>query len=293
MIKPIKFFLKRTAYKFINSQKPDFLIIGAQKAGTTSLHYYLHQHPLLQGALGKELSFFSNDHNYDLGSEWYHSHFKDIRNPYPSKKTLFFESTPEYIYNKTALKRIYKYNRNLKLIIVLREPVSRAYSAWNMFRDFKSRPNGIPEALYKGYIKNKKNNLFKELYSTESFPTFEEAVESELDKINKTPNLTEPSFIRRGLYYEQINFLFTLFDESQLLVLDFNEFQNDKVKILNKTLQFLGKEDFDWKTNLKDITYNKRPYKNKIDETTKQRLKTLFKPHNKSLFKMINQKFDW
>lgn len=293
MIQLAKKLIKNSACKLIKSNTPDFLIIGAQKAGTTSLHYNLHQHPLFIGAQGKELAFFSNDYNYKKNQTWYHSNFKDIRRPFPDNNTLFFESTPEYIYNKTALERIYNYNKNIKLVLMLREPVSRAYSAWNMFRDFKSRPNGIPESLYTGYIEDKENNIYKELYSTDSFPTFNETIESEFQKIDHNSSFAEPSFVRRGIYFEQIKFLFSLFEETQVLILDFNELQSSKAKTLNKILNFLGKENYNWDANLSLKSYNKRPYKDKIDEMTKQQLKAFYKPYNEELYKLIGKKFDW
>jgi hypothetical protein len=289
MIAKLKAIVKPSVYKLIQPHRPNFLIIGAQKAGTTSLHYYLHQHPLLQGALDKEVSFFSTERNFQLDVNWYHSQFKDVRNPFPNKKTLFFESTPEYIYYKKALERIYNYNKDLKLILILREPVSRAYSAWNMFRDFKSRPNGIPESL----INDKSSQLYEELYDSKSFPSFEQAIDNESQKISKNSNCPEPSFIRRGMYVEQIKFLFSLFDKSQILILDFDELQTNKAKTLNNVLSFLDLENFDWDKNSSHKSYNKRPYTSKIDKITKSNLETFYKPYNEELFKLIHQKFDW
>lgn len=288
-MREIKSVVKTLLYKLLKSNKPDFLIIGAQKAGTTSLHYYLHQHPMLQGALEKEVSFFSIDENYNLGLNWYHSRFKDIRVPFPSKKTLFFESTPEYIYNKQALERIYNYNSDLKLIFILREPVSRAYSAWNMFRDFKTRHNGIPDVLQK----NKESNIYQELYAKKSFPSFNQVVELELQRIKEGSLQNEPSFIRKGIYVDQVRNLFNYFNSSQVLILDIKELQQNRTKTLNKVTKFLNVQDFDWDKNENSKSYNKRPYTSKIKPEIKTKLEHFYKPHNEKLFQLINKKFDW
>lgn len=285
----LKSIIKSSIYKSLQSNKPDFLIIGAQKAGTTSLHYYLHQHPSLQGALEKEVSFFSNEQNYFLGLDWYHSKFKDIRNPFPSKKTLFFESTPEYIYNHKSIERIHQYNKELKLILILREPVSRAFSAWNMFRDFKTRTNGIPEVL----LDNRESSLYKELYSTKSFPSFNQVVEKEFVRIKEHSTQMEPSFIRRGIYVEQLKNLFNYFDASQVLILDFNELQKNTLKTLEKVTRFLNINNDCWSEKASTKSYNKRPYVSKIDPNVKEKLKEFYIPYNEELFDLINKKFDW
>ena len=70
---------------------PDFLIVGAQKAGTTSMFHYLNQHPQIIGAYNKEVGFFSRDENYKKGNKWYRQFFKDWRRPFGAK--LYFEAT--------------------------------------------------------------------------------------------------------------------------------------------------------------------------------------------------------
>src|SRR5687768_12473294 len=83
---------------------PDFIIVGAQKAGTTSLHYYLKQHPKLVGSSPKEVRFFNADYNYQKGKNWYSKAFRDAKNPF--KKGLYFEATPMYMYSSVAAERM-------------------------------------------------------------------------------------------------------------------------------------------------------------------------------------------
>src|SRR5690625_1709330 len=136
--------LKKAAIQVLSEvhpgNEPDLLIAGAQKSATTSLHYYLNQHPDLQGSNPKEVCYFHDDRNYGKGKEWYKKAFVNFRNPF--KKGLFFESTPENLYCRKAPFRIHDFNRDMKIIIVLREPVDRAFSAWTIDRK-STRLNSI------------------------------------------------------------------------------------------------------------------------------------------------------
>lgn len=104
-----------------------FLIVGAMKAGTTSLHHCLKQHPDLTAARRKEVHYFDDRKgskcggNYIYrGGEWYDRQFPEG----PNK----FESSPMYLFHPLAPERIAKYNPNMKIIILLRDPVWRAIS---------------------------------------------------------------------------------------------------------------------------------------------------------------------
>src|SRR5690606_18829170 len=99
---------------------------------------------------------------------------------------------PEYLYRPYVAERIFGYNRHLKLIILLRDPVKRAYSSWNMYRHFLVLKKGIPDILTRGYLKGASgNNIYEELYKGE-FPSFREVVESEFRKIQEKSPILEP-----------------------------------------------------------------------------------------------------
>lgn len=100
---------------------PDVLIIGAQKAGTTSLFSYLEQHPLVSGSRPKELHYF--DKNFAKGERWYRSHFQRRRHG-----ELLLEASPYYLFHPLAAERAAGLLPDAKLIVLLREPVARAHS---------------------------------------------------------------------------------------------------------------------------------------------------------------------
>ena len=112
--------------------KIDFIICGTQKGGTSALDAYLRRHPEICMAISKEVHFFDNEKAFCDGLpdySLYHSFFS----PQPSHK-LVGEATPVYMYWRDATRRIWQYNPNIKLIVVLRNPIDRAYSNWNMER---------------------------------------------------------------------------------------------------------------------------------------------------------------
>lgn len=192
-------------------RKIDFLIMGAQKAGTSALDYYLRQHPEICMADKKELHFFDNERvfaNSQINYELYEKHF-DWR----VNKLVYGEATPIYIYWQPCCERIWKYNSDIKLISLLRNPVERAFSHWNM--EF-----------------NRGNETL----------SFEQAITSERDRCREAlPHQHRIySYIDRGLYSDQIRRLFRYFKDDQLLFIKYEEFKANPESILNQIFEFIG-----------------------------------------------------
>lgn len=108
-------------FKPVSKRLPGSIIVGAQKCGTTSLYHYLLQHPEIEGGVTKEIHFF--DRYYWKGSGWYARQFRPQRDD-----SLLCEATPMYLYDEKSVKRIAQDLPNARFIIVLRNPVDRAYS---------------------------------------------------------------------------------------------------------------------------------------------------------------------
>jgi len=175
----IKSFLVRIGY----SSRPDFLIIGAQKAGTTGMFDILNQHSKLQGSLKKEIHYFDNDAWYkNKKYHQYHYYF-----PLPFKiaiNTKLFEATPIYLFHPKGAQRLQSYNSNLKLIILLRNPVERAFSAWTMAHH------------------HFKEGAFKKYQDPRSFT---EAINNELDNFDQLSFYDDrKAYVKRGIYHNQI-----------------------------------------------------------------------------------------
>lgn len=207
-------------------------IVGAQKAGTSSLHAYFSRHPSIITGLNKELAFFSREKMYQRGLEFY-------RLMYPAwfRGSHALDSTPEYLYYSKAAKRLYDYRPDSKIIVLLREPISRAFSAFNHYSQAISKPrfkNRISQANQDGY------DFFMPLIASNQEATIEYFVEAELDAINSGKNIEEPGLIRRGIYAPQLARYFELFGRENVLVLFSDELSSDPEKVTNQALDFIG-----------------------------------------------------
>jgi hypothetical protein len=191
-----------------NNKLPNFLCIGAQKAGTTLLYEILKQHPQIFLPQIKEVHFFDIDENFCRGIEWYKEHFSgsehsefvgDITPAY-----IFFDYVPERI--QTTL------GTHIKLLTLLRNPVDRAYSHYWM--SFK-----------RGY---------------EKLP-FEEAMIMEHSRMRKGYfEKSHFSYTSRGFYSEQIKRYLSFFSKKNMMILILEEFIKDVKVSIKPILDFLG-----------------------------------------------------
>ncbi len=192
--------------------KVNFLGVGAQKAGTSALDAYLRMHPALCMANVKEVHFFDDDRAFFQqavsGYEGYHRQFA----PTPAT-ALVGEITPAYIYWNDAPRRIWQYNPAMRLIAVLRNPITRAFSHWNMERDRGVDP--LP---------------------------FWDALQSERERCRAAlPLQHKPySYVDRGYYTAQLRRLWSYFPEEQVLVLRYEDLRDRANDTLNRVFDFLG-----------------------------------------------------
>ena len=215
--------------------RPVFLIVGAQRCGTTSMFKTLRQHPaVVAPALQKGIHYF--DKNYDRGPGWYRGHF-------PLKATaarlargaaagadavITGESSPYYMFHPLAADRIARDLPEVRLIVLLRDPVERAISAYT-----HEKARG---------------------FETE---TFERALELEPERIagERDRMLTDPgydsfhlqhnAYLTRGQYIEQLERLEHLFGRDRIHVVDSHDFFERPAPTYADVLQFLGLPAFD------------------------------------------------
>src|SRR5437762_3620696 len=118
-------------------ERLDFILAGAQKSGTTALHYFLTKHPDITMGDQQEMHFFDNDAMFvaDVDYEQLHKHY-----PLLAPAKIAGDCTPSYIYHEPAAERIWKYNPQIKLLILPRTPVEPAFAHWNMQRIISHHP---------------------------------------------------------------------------------------------------------------------------------------------------------
>lgn len=271
--------------RILKKHPPDFIIAGAQKSGTSSLHYYLSQHPNLLASTPKEVRYFDRDDNFRKGKQWYHRSFVNLHAD--KKNYLCFEATPEYLYRSYVPQRIHQEYPHLKIIIIVRDPIKRAYSAWNMYKHF-FKVKRIPQA----YVLKKENNLVTEFFKTKEFPSFEEAVTSEMIKIENNSNLEEPGLLRRGIYLPQIKRYHDFFGNDQVLIFGTGDLKQNKKETLNKVLNFLNLQECDWNF-LPNEKRNIGDYSEQISKETNDKLCVFYEPYNAALFEYMGTKINW
>jgi sulfotransferase family protein len=189
----------------------DFVIGGTQKGGTSALDSFFRQHPqICMPETKKELHFFDRE-DEDTDHKKYHANFR----PKPEHRVIG-EASPIYMYWETAPYRIWKYNPQMKWILVLRNPVERAFSAWNM-----ETKRGV-----------------------EKLP-FSEAVDKEAKRCREALPLQHRvySYIDRGFYAHQVRRLFNIFGGENCLVLLNEELRSDHKTTLRRVFDFLGVDD--------------------------------------------------
>jgi hypothetical protein len=199
-----------------NPRRVDFVIAGAQKSGTSALHAYLGEHPEICMAKCKEVHFFDND-NYFIHGQVDYAKYHAFFLPSESQR-LLGEATPIYMYWRSVPERLWQYNPALKIIIVLRNPIDRAHSQWNMWRarGKEQRP-------------------------------FYDAVKAELEGVRSgLADQTRASYVDRGFYVSQLQRIWKYFPIEQTLIIKYDEFVGTQKDTLNKICDFIGAKRIEW-----------------------------------------------
>ncbi|PYL94515.1 MAG: sulfotransferase [Verrucomicrobia bacterium] len=247
-------------------ERLDFIVAGAQKSGTTALHYFLKKHPQIALPDRQEMHFFDDDAifsrpvDYDL----LHRHFRSIgRQATPKKSGLAKpfgvagEVTPSYLYWKPAMERIWNYNRQIKLVILLRNPIDRAFAHWNMQR-FKDRePLGFLDAL-----KEEPRRIAQPL-----------TIESR-----------RFAYVDRGFYSSQLDRVFKFFPREQVHIVKFEDFRDRKQETLDGIFEFLGVKSL---RRIRDKDRNIVPYERTMTPEERKYLSEVFSAEITKLEQML------
>ena len=246
---------------------PDFFIIGAVRSGTTSMYHYLDEHPSIVKSAYDELGFF--DDNFRLGWAWYRTLFPtNITKRIVKRKTgnfLTFDDTPFYVYNEDVAKKIKNYFPKTKLIIILRNPIDRAYSNYHL-------------GVRMGDEKR----------------TFDQAIDEEIQKIAKYNEIEmddyiSQSYLGRGIYAKQLEIWLKYFPAAVIKILESDRFSNNTGETMNEVFEFLDLPDHNIRNLEKKNVAEYPPMKTE----TRQKLCDFFSEYNEKLYDMLNVRYDW
>jgi len=193
--------------------KVDFFIVGAPKAGTTSLYHYLNEHPQIEMSSQKEPDYFSDTAIQEQGM-YYSKNRIDTEEKYnrlfnaQKKDVIFGEGSVSYLFYPTVAQDIKVYNPNAKIIIMLRNPIERAFSHYLM--DYRL---GLVSDSFEDII-NKKSK-------------------------HKNAHLFYQQYIKVGEYTTQLKRYFDIFDKENILLIDYEDFKSNVAGTVDSVYSFL------------------------------------------------------
>jgi hypothetical protein len=248
---------------------PDFIIIGVQKGGTSSMFKYLTRHPNVLPGYKKEVKFF--DGNFQRGFDWYRYNFP-LTSEMSDPQAQTGEASPSYVFHPLVPQRIKEALPDIKLILLLRDPVARAYSHYQ-----GNLRKGHEKLTFQDAIEEEEIRLRGErekIIADQSYPMYKYLVFS---------------YLSRGIYIDQVKNWFKSFTREQLLILRSEDFFTNPGEVFQRVLKFLGLPR--WQLDNFDI-FNLGNYE-KMDPQIEKKLRTYFHPYNQELYEHLGVDFEW
>lgn len=244
---------------------PSFVVVGAQKAGTTSLFRYLADHPVVQAPRFKEVHFF--DLHWKKGPVWYRSHFPRIPG---DRGRITGEASPYYLFHPRVPERMASVLPQAKILVLLRNPVDRALSHYHWEVGYGNERLSFREALER---------------ETEILPR-ETARILEDDGYRSFAH-QHASYLARGRYAEQLRRWLDAFPREQILVLTAEDFFAKTAEAMTRAQRFLGLSEIGGRGY---PVHRKGRYKRNVD-IPREELADYFRPFNQELEELLKMGF--
>lgn len=233
---------------------PDYIIIGAQRCGTTSMMHHIADHSQVGRVPRKEIHFF--DWNYDRGWDWYKSLFGN------EAGKLHGEKSPSYLPHDFVPRRIADSDVDAKFIVMLRNPIDRALSHHRLRMRMFGEKRSFDKAIWEPPVK-----LREGVFSGD---------------IN--------GLLFRGHYAEQLEKWFDVFERERFLVVRSEDFFKNVKSVMAKVWNFLGIENVRApRYKIRGTVRSKAT----MSAETRKRLEKYFKPHNKALEELLGMEMRW
>ena len=258
---------------------PGFLIAGGSRCGTTSMFDALSQHPAICNPLlpwTREVHYFDN--GYDRGLAWYQSHFPLKARARRAARAvgaepLAFESGPYYMFHPLAPERIHRDLPGVKLLVLLRDPVERAFSAYANSISVRCETESFERALE--LEDSRLAGETERIVADPAYPSFSHR---------------HHSYRIRGQYAEQLERLESLFGRERIHVVDSGDFFTDPVPVYHGVLDFLGLPRLD-RPVVKRL--NSRPRPAPMPASVRIALEDHYRPHNERLATWLGREPSW
>eukprot|EP01103_Thecamoeba_quadrilineata_P000798 TRINITY_DN10700_c0_g1_i1.p1 TRINITY_DN10700_c0_g1~~TRINITY_DN10700_c0_g1_i1.p1 ORF type:complete len:394 (-),score=66.18 TRINITY_DN10700_c0_g1_i1:54-1235(-) len=259
---------------------PYAVVLGASRAGTTTLWNWLGHHPNLKGGQLKQSSFFCTRDHWNKGLPYYYEFFANHANP---TESLPWEVSTRYLSTSAAPPRMIRVLPHAKLIVLVRDPVARAFS--NYWALVENQPQNVRVQSFDALALSELENMAQ--FRSGCF------TDEVLASRRLRSDCTENYLLSRGLYIHQIQHWMKFYPREQLLVVESEKLFNQPRETLREIIKFLDIDDDLLPENFKfepsEMTDPPRPMSN----TTREALQNYFKPYNRKLEEYLGQKFSW
>jgi hypothetical protein len=247
-------------------KKISYIIVGAQKAGTTSHIFHLNLNKDVY-CYPNELHFFDNEDNFNINNECDITKYEN--NFLNANKKIIGEKTPIYMVKKICIDRIYKYYPDIKIIIILREPISRAFSQFKMGYRNKSVTNFCDE-IELNLLSHEKKDKDKAFITSQCYHT---------------------TYLERGMYSEHIKNIYKYYKKENVYIGIAEEILNNPLEEYNKIYSFLGVDHID-KINFADNIH--KDYNNNLEISNDYyfKLYDIYKKYNDELYELLGRKIN-
>lgn len=254
---------------------PDFLVIGAMRAGTSSLYKWLSYHPNVAPSLRKETEYFTR--YYRLGTGWYKSHFPLRIRQHGSRPRQAFEATPYYLYHPLAPTRAAALLPHARVIVLLRDPIDRAWS----------------------HHRHMTKLGFESLPFHAAVECEPERLAGEADRLRSDPRYDSPahrrfSYLTRGCYAEQLERWFACYPRDRFLILHSQDLYTDPGESYRRVLEFLELPT-EPTVAFRNYSYRwRRPHPSEpLPDHLRVALDDWFRPHNQRLARLLGDASPW
>lgn len=259
---------------------PDFLIIGTKRGGTTSLWNYLIQHPLVMPMFPASRGLKSPWYyyvNYARGDRWYRSHFATEREldrveARHSVRPVTGEACPYYMYYPPVPERVRARTPDVKIIVTLRDPVKRAYSHY-----WERVGEGVEDLSFEDALAAEPERLRGEREKMAADPLYYSRAHDFY------------SYRDRGVYRPQLEQWFSVFPRERFLIMAAEDLYRDEQAAVDRVTEFLGLPAHPLRAAQRHNHLPAPP----MNERTKAELADFYRPHNKALFELLGEEYDW
>jgi len=298
--------------------KPEFMLIGSAKCGTTSFSSYLPLHPQVKPCLPKEPNFWSWQ---SCTRDQYQRLFVSARSAHEPGVTqkIGGEYSTSSLLHPLVPRRVRARLPDVKIVVLLRNPIDRAYSHYIMARRNTEEPDCSFDEIVEREIEEApellgahRRGFLDADYRTAAYRSHADGTPLRVATHSKTiehyPLLTErdllryyvTSYVFRSIYYDQLWRWLQLFPREQILILDSARLLGQREEVLSEAVEFLGLRPYDFGAENIQHTWGGGANRHNtpgdyapMEAETRTRLSKFFAPYNKKLFDLLGESYAW